>query len=275
MRAILSGVFALIVGHAGSEAAAQFSMDTTRFSNPVRVEGAIPGLYKWANSPQSDSADVTILAPTNGQRFKVGDSIFVTVSVSGVAIGAQSQHADLTGLANSTEGQYTGIILDNEPCLTNYKSGMPFFVGLATPGTHTLRIFASRSWHESIKSPGSLKTLSFLVGDDATPETIIENNSLHSERPLLTWNGPKDEYVGKDAKAIMLDFLVTNASLGSESYKVRLTIDGASALLTEWVPYLVTDLKPGAHSFKLQLVSPEGSLVGGASNQMERSVGIK
>jgi hypothetical protein len=275
VKAILLGINVLIVSSAGPNAFAQLSIDTTRFAKPIQVAGAIPGLYRWSNSAQSDSADVTILSPIEGQRFKPGDSIFVTVSVSGIAIGAQTQYAELTGIANSVEGQYTGIILDNSPCLANDKSGVPFFAGLATPGTHILRVFASRSWHESVKSPGSLKTVSYLVGDSIPPEFTPENNPLHPGRPFITWNSPNGEYVGKDAKAILLDFFITNATISSESYQVRLSIDGASTVLTEWVPYLVTGLKPGEHTWRLELLSPTGELVGGDFAQATRAIVVK
>lgn len=274
MKAILSAIV-LIVITAGPNAFAQLSIDTTRFAKPIQVAGAIPGLYRWSNSAQSDSAHVTILSPIEGQRFNHGDSIFVTVSVSGIAIGAQTQYAELTGLANSVEGQYTGIILDNSPCLANYRSGVPFFVGLATPGTHTLRVFASRSWHESVKSPGSLKTVSFLVGDYVTPAFTLENNPLPSGRPFITWNSPKGEYVGTDANVILLDFFITNAAISSEIYMVRLSVDGLSTMLTDWAPYLVTGLKPGEHTFKLELVSTAGDPVGGDFAQATRAIVVK
>ncbi len=273
MKVVLSCAFATLLMLSSPRTDAQVSMDTTRFGTPVPVSGDIRGLYKWVNSRQSDSADVTILSPSEGQRFKAGDSVFITVSVSGVAIGAQTQYADLCGLANSADGQHTHVILDNEPYLANYKSGQPFFVGLAKPGAHTLRVFASRSWHESIKSLGSFKTVTFFVDDTVAPTP--ENNPLRPGQPLLTYSRPKGEYAGEQARAIMVDFFLSNATLGPDGYKVRLTIDSTSTLLTEWVPYLVTGLKPGDHVFRLQLLTPQGMPVAGAFNTTARKVVVK
>ena len=273
MKKIILFAVAAVLVLCGSHTMAQVSMDTTRFGRPASVTGGVPGLYKWVNSRQSDSADVTILSPSNGQRFQEGDSVFITVSVSGVAIGAQTQYADLCGLANSADGQHTHIILDNEPYFANYKSGQPFFVGLAKKGYHTLRVFASRSWHESIKSSGSFKAVTFLVEDTTAPPP--ENQPAAAGRPLLTYSRPKGEYQGEQARAIMVDFYLSNVVIGPEGHKVRLTVDSVSTVLTDWVPYLVTGLKPGEHTFKLELLAPNGSPVEGAFNVTERKIIVK
>lgn len=272
MKNTISAALVLFLVVGGTAAMAQVPMDTTKFGKPVAVAGDIPGLYKWANSPQSDSANVTILSPANGQRFKEGDSVFVTVSVSGVAIGAQTQYADLCGVANSAEGQHSHVILDNEPYLANYKSGVPFFVGIARKGYHTLRVFAGRSWHESIKSPGSFKKVDFVVGDSAESFT----DPAPSGQPLLTYSRPKGEYVGEaQTRAIMVDFYLTNVTIGPEGHKVRLTVDSTSTVLTEWVPYLVTGLKPGDHTFKLELLVSNGAVAPGEYNTTSRKITIK
>ena len=272
MKAILSWAIPSIAILAASQALAQVSMDSTLFGKPVLVEGGIPGLYKWVNSRQSDSADVTILSPSEGQHYTCGDSVFVTVSVSGVAIGAQTQYADLCGLANSADGQHTHIVLDNGAYLANYKSGQPFFVGLAEPGYHTLRVFASRSWHESIKSPGSFKIVTFIV-DSAGLHT--DENPLRAGEPLLTYSRPKGEYVGDQARAIMVDFFLTHATLGPDNFTVRLTVDSSSIVLSEWVPYMITGLMPGEHIFKLELLTSSGQPAEGAYNNTVRAIIVK
>ncbi len=273
MKALVTIAIASLFILAVSVADAQVPMDTTRFGKPVLVEGGIPGLYKWVNSRQSDSTDVTILAPIEGQRFRSGDSVFVTVSVSGVAIGAQTQYAGLCGLENSMLGQHTHVILDNDAYLANYKSGVPFFVGIATPGVHTLRIFASRSWHESIKSAGSFKTVTYLVDDTVAPAP--ENDLLQPGQPLLTYSQPNGEYAGEQARAILIDFYLSNATLGPNDHRARLTVDSMSTDLTEWVPYLVTGLSPGEHSFRLRLLTAGGEPAAGDYNSTQRRILVK
>lgn len=249
--------------------AAPGSIDTTVFSATTPVKGGIPGLLKWANSRPSDSATVTILSPKEGEHFKAGESLFVAVTATGVSLGAQTQYADVCGLANSGKGQHVHVIVDNAPYLADYADGKPFPIGTLPPGVHTIRVFASRSWHESIKSPGSFKSVTFYVGDSKAPSPIL------SGKPLLTYSRPKDVYSGDEGKIILVDFFLANATLSPEGYKVKLTVDDKSSLLTEWVPYLVTGLTPGDHHFKLELLNKSGQVVSGAYNVTERSITIK
>ncbi len=267
MNKIISAIVGFVLIVHSAESMAQVPIDTTKFSAPTAVTGAIPRLYKWANSHQSDSVDVIILSPIDGQKFREGDSVFVTVSVSGIAIGAQTQYSELCGLANSVEGQHTHVILDNDAYLANYKSGVPLFVGIPKRGIHTLRVFASRSWHESIKSPGSFKMVTFSVGDTTVPAT--------SESAILTYSRPKGVYEGEEARVIMIDFYLSNVSLGPDGHKVRLTIDSASTVLTEWVPYLVAGLEPGEHDFRLELLSPDGMPIGGTFTSAGQVIVVK
>lgn len=244
-------------------------MDSTMFATATPVKGDIPGLLKGTNSRPSDSATVTILSPKDGERFKSGESLYVAVAVTGVSLGVQTEHAASCGLANSGKGQHVHVIVDNNPYLADYADGKPFPIGILSPGVHTIRVFASRSWHESIKSPGSFKSVTFHVGDTKAPSPIL------ADKPLLTYSRPKDVYAGDDARAILVDFFLANAALSPDGYKVRLTVDGKSSLLTEWAPYFVTGLTAGEHLFKLELVNKSGMAVSGTYNSTERSITVK
>ncbi|MBI3871661.1 MAG: hypothetical protein HY304_01115 [candidate division Zixibacteria bacterium] len=263
----LAVIFAALTLHGVVNA--QISIDTTKFSKAVPVTGDIPGLFKWANSRPSDSANVTIVSPKEGQRFKVGESLFVAVTATGVSLGAQTQYAELCGLANSAQGQHVHVIVDNLPYKADYADGKPFALGVPEPGVHTIRVFASRSWHESIKSPGSFRKVSFYVGD------VKGGSPIQEEKPLLTYSRPKDVYEGEAARAILIDFFVSHATLSPDGYKVRLTIDGKSTTLTEWVPYLITGLLPGEHHFKLDLLDKQNKSVSGRYNSTERTITVK
>lgn len=251
---------------------AQLAIDTVHFARPVLIDGAIPGLYKWANSPQSDSAVLTVLSPVDGQQYKPGDSVFVTFSVAGIAIGAQTQHADLLGLANSAEGQHVHVILDNQEPITSHSVGRPIFAGTVERGFHTLRVFACRSWHESIKSPDAYQIISIVADLDTS---ILRGQSPRQDVPLLTHSQPAGEYVGEESGLILIDFLLSNAVLGADEHKVRLTIDSSATDLVDWVPYLITGLGPGEHTVKLELLSDDNQPTGGSFNATERKIVVK
>ncbi len=250
---------------AAAPVVAQPPIDTLHFARPHAVEGHIPGLYRWGHSAQSDTAVVTILAPTDGQRYQAGDSIFVTVSVAGIAIGAPTQHADRCGLMLAPQGQHTHIILDDLPPLSHHGLGKPVFAGLATPGVHHLRVYACRSWHESIKSPGSFQMITIHVDDTLPP----------SPGPVLTLNWPQGEFEGRDGRAILLDFLVSGCVIGPDDHRVRLTVDSAATILYEVVPYLLSDLPAGQHRLRLELVTPGGSTPMGSFTSAVRAITIK
>ncbi len=52
-------------------------------------------------------------------------------------------------------GPHLHVILDNEPYRAVYDLNQPLVLSDLSPGTHTLRVFASRPWHESFKNEGA------------------------------------------------------------------------------------------------------------------------
>lgn len=273
MRALLSIAALALMSLCATAARCGWAMDTTRFATPTPVAGNIPGLFKWANSVQSDSADIVILAPVHGQRFNAGDSIFVNVSVAGIAIGAQTQHADDCGLRTAMGGQHTHVLLNDDSLLTNYKSGVPFYVGIAHTGVHTVSAFACRSWHESIKSPGAFKSVTIFVDSGAGQFDSVSSPNL--EVPIVILNQPIGEYEGTNALAILIDFVPPIATHGTGDFNLRLTVDGASTVLTEWVPYLITGLGPGEHRFRIEGIKTAGQPSKRAANPAERVITVK
>jgi hypothetical protein len=49
-------------------------------------------------------------------------------------------------------GPYLHLILDNQPYIAVYDVNQPVVLSDLSPGTHTLRVFASRPWHESFSA---------------------------------------------------------------------------------------------------------------------------
>lgn len=155
-------------------------------------------------------------------------------------------------------GNHIHVILDNQPYEAYYNLGQEFELRNVADGEHTLRVFPSRPWHESYKTPDAFQMVKFTVknggADVSRPATTnsgqqMSNSNANVEiakkelpqppegkemqpstagpidpaKPLLTYSRPKGEYKGADAEAIMIDFWLSNAKLVGDGgeYRVR------------------------------------------------------
>ncbi len=221
------------------------------------------------NSKASDKAKVEIVSPKEGEILPAGKNVMLSLKVEGFDLGKQTEGADKIGLANSKDGQHIHIIVDNGPYKPCYDASKPFDLGALAPGVHTIEAFASRSWHECVKSPDARKFVTFYVGEKKG------DGPVKASDPLLTYSRPKGDYVGKDAEMVMVDFFVTNAKLSKDGYKVRVTVDGQSQVVDDWKPYRLHGLKAGEHKVKTELLDPKGNVVPGTYNSTERTITLK
>lgn len=197
---------------------------------------------------------LTISSPKEGEVLPTGD-VSVTFDLKHYEVAPSAQHVHL--------------ILDNEPYQPVYDASKPFVLKNVAPGSHTLRAFPSRAWHESIKNPEAFAFVNFAV-------TKADNaRSIDPSAPLLTYSRPKGTYEGPAADRILMDFWLRNAELSPTGYKVRYTLDGASTVLTEWLPVHFDNLASGKHTLKLELLDPAGKVVPGAYNTTTREFTVK
>lgn len=197
-------------------------------------------------------------------------------------------------------GNHIHVILDNQPYEAYYNIDQPFELRNVTDGEHTLRVFASRPWHESYKNEGSFQMVRFTVkqggGDASKPTTTKDGQkmadnknsntntnsnanlppkegkdmqsstatNIDAKKPLLTYSRPKGEYKGADADAIMIDFWLTNAKLTGDGgeYRVRYTINGGEAkFIDKWEPIWIKGFTNGNQTIRLELVGKDGNVV--------------
>ena len=199
--------------------------------------------------------ELRILAPRPGE----------TVPGPDVTVKFELKNYDLYYNEADKKGQHIHFILDNEPYLPQFSS-QPFTFKNVPAGTHTIRCFPSREWHESIKDTGAFALVTFHVGK------ADGRNAVESGKPLLTYSRPKGEYRGEQAKRILLDFWVTNARLGTgkDECRVRAWLDGKETELTKWEPVWWENLAPGPHTVGLELVDHAGHRVPGPFNFTQR-----
>lgn len=224
-------------------------------------------IVKGEHGPEFPNAKLSVLAPAPNAVVTT-DSVMVKVDLQGVDLASPTAGEQSKGIAYSKDGQHIHVIIDDKPYMAMYKQDS-FMVGGLGEGVHTLRAFPSRSWHESIKTPGAFVSHSFYVkkkGGDPV---------LQSGAPLLTYSRPKGDYKPEEAQRILLDFYLSNAELGADKYKVVASIDGqVKDTLTEWIPYYIEGLGAGEHTIKLELIGPDGKVVPGPFNTAERKIKV-
>ena len=168
-------------------------------------------------------------------------------------------------------GPYVQLLLDNQPFESVYDIEKPIVLKNLTPGTHTLRAFAVRPWHESFKNVGAYAQTTFHVF------AKTNENSPATNQPLLTYGAPVGTY---GAEPVLLDFYLTDAPLHQVAqdnptitdWQVRYTVNGDSLTLKDWDPIYIEGLKPGQNWVQLTLIDAEGETIQGVFNNTVRLI---
>ena len=225
-----------------------------------------------------------------------GSTVEVKLDLSGDLKGYTPHKDPATG-----KGNHIHVILDNQPYEAYYELNQPFELRNVTEGKHTLRVFASRPWHESYKNDGNFQMIEFTVkggGDALKPTTTKDGQTMASPtparegkdmakssggnvdpaKPLLTYSRPKGEYKDQDADPIMIDFWLSNAKLQGDGgqFRVRYSIDGGDAkFIDKWEPIWLSGWINGKHTIKVELVDKDGNPVGnGGYNSTTRDITV-
>ncbi|MGF1519850.1 MAG: hypothetical protein ACFCVB_18890 [Nodosilinea sp.] len=170
-------------------------------------------------------------------------------------------------------GPHLHLFLDNEPYRAVYDLSEPITFENLAPGTHTLRVFASRPWHESFKNQGAFDQRTFHVVAP-TPQ-----NELDANAPLLTYSRPQSTY---GAEPIMLDFYLTNAPLHMSAqaeanddlhdWRIRCTVNDQSFVFDQWQPIWLKGFKPGRNWVQLELIDEAGNPIDNRFNNTVRII---
>ena len=170
-------------------------------------------------------------------------------------------------------GPHLQVILDNQPSLAVYDLNQPLVLPDLAPGTHTLRVFASRPWNESFKNEGAYAQTTFHVF------AKTQDNNPDPAQPLLTYSYPQGSY---GAEPILLDFYLTNAPLhlaAQESpndaiadWRIRCTVNSNSFILDRWQSIYLTGFKPGKNWVQLEFLDEKGNTVKNVFNSTIRLI---
>lgn len=248
---------------------------------------------------QDKAAPTLKIVQPAGNAQLASSTVKVKLALSGDLKGYKPMMDESTRMGN-----HIHVILDNQPYEAYYNLDQEFELRNVADGTHTLRVFPSRPWHESYKSEGAFQMVKFTVKNGGaaanqpattnsgqqmsngaakpTPEGKDMSESKAGEvdkgRPLLTYSRPKGEYKGADAAEIMIDFWLSNAKLVGDGgqYRVSMTVDGAAPqFIDKWEPVWFAGWAAGKHQVKLELVDKDGKLVdNGGYNSTTREITV-
>ncbi|HEY9655855.1 MAG TPA: hypothetical protein V6C50_10205, partial [Crinalium sp.] len=170
-------------------------------------------------------------------------------------------------------GPHLHVLLDNRSYQAVYDTSQPLIFDNLEPGTHTIRAFASRPWHESFKNDGAFVQTTFHVF------TKTQDNSPNPALPLLTYSRPQGSY---GAEPILLDFYLTNAPLhlvaqadatdDIADWRIRCTVNGDSFVIDRWQPLYLKGFKPGKNWVQLEYLDDKGNPVPNVFNNTVRLV---
>lgn len=170
-------------------------------------------------------------------------------------------------------GPHLHVFLDDQPYQAVYDASEPLVLKDLAPGTHTLRVFASRPWHESFKNEGAFDQRTFHVFAP-TPQ-----NEVNASAPLLTYSRPQGTY---GAEPIMLDFYLTNAPLHLSAqadpkddlhdWRIRCTVNGQSFVFDQWQPIYLKGFQPGQNWVQLELIDETGRPIDNRFNNTVRII---
>lgn len=132
---------------------------------------------QMAQRGEQDSAapKLSIVEPKEGATV-TGANVKLKLALSGDLKGYEPHKDPSTNMGN-----HIHVILDNQPYEAYYNLGQEFELRNVAEGPHTVRVFASRPWHESYKNDGSFQMVSFTVkggGDASKPTTTNSGDKM-------------------------------------------------------------------------------------------------
>jgi hypothetical protein len=140
---------------------------------------------QMAGRGEQDTASpaLKIVEPKEGATVS-GSTVKLKLDLSGDLKGYEPHKDPSTGMGN-----HIHVILDNQPYEAYYNLHEPFELRNVSEGAHTIRVFASRPWHESYKNAASFQMVSFTVkggGDASKPTTTATGEKMADNRAANT-----------------------------------------------------------------------------------------
>ncbi len=214
-------------------------------------------------SPEFPDAQLSIKNVTATLSGTDSAKVTIEYDVKNYELKNQTTDAESKNCNNSKDGQHIHFILDNQPYTALYEPTHTFMVPLKSE--HYLMSFLSRSYHESLKSPGAGVLYHFSVDEQGKVQKLGVPTT-----PMIFYSRPKGDYLGEDTRNLLLDFYVYNATLGKDA-KVTADVNGTVFVIDQWKPYFIQNAPMGDVTVKLQLTNMNGEDITGVNTSVERT----
>lgn len=173
---------------------------------------------------------------------------------------------------NAAQGQHIHFIMDTQPYKALYEPKNE--VTIANGTEHYLMVFLSRSYHESVKSPGAAALYHFKITETGDLEKLNDPKT-----PMVFYSRPKGDYLGKDTANILLDFYIWNGKLGADENHVLADVTSANGTtakftLDNWAPRFINNLAMGKNKVVLTLTDKQGNPVDGPCTSATREFNL-
>lgn len=173
-------------------------------------------------------------------------------------------------------GNHVHVIVDDEPYIAVRDVSASLDLGALVqenlghalaPGTHVVRVFPSRSHHESVKEGAPFAMVVFHYRERT------DGFELDRDAPMLTYSRPKG--CMPSGERVMIDFYLSNVeSLSANGSRVRWSIDDVSGDIVSWAPHFIENLPDGEHAVRLSLLGADGEPAAGPFNTTARTIRV-
>jgi hypothetical protein len=160
-------------------------------------------------------------------------------------------------------------ILDNETPQTLTNIQKPFIFSNLSQGSHFIRVYLVKPNGRVVDDPGAFAMHRFYIGRKDS------NNPINNLSPLLTVNDPVNGRIPIDSQGLFwFDFLTRNAPIGEGAFGVRYRFNNVTSTVYTPKPIFWRGLRQGRYQFTAELIDPDGALVPGPFNRVQREFEI-
>lgn len=250
------------------------SKTTTTTESEKQAPAPAVVLAGVTTSPDYKDASIAVSAKAE-KAGKDSTKVSFAFTVKNYELKMQTPDNANKSCANSKDGQHIHFILDNKPYKALYEPKND--ITLPNDGQeHYLMAFLSRSYHESVKSPGAAVVYHFKIDEKGN---LVKLDA--PKTPMLFYSRPKGDYIGNDTTNLLLDFYVWNCQVTKTGYKVKAEIANEnrpaqqlSTTIDNWEPHFINNLGTGKSKVIITLVDSTGKAVDGPMTNATREINL-